>query len=58
MTAVHQRSGTPTAARYVKTCRGLVLFNEHGCFVGIVEQPNGVPDFGPAGDTVLLNRTF
>ena len=58
LTTVHQRSGTATAARYIRTSRGIALFDEGGCFVGVVEAPTGVPDFGPAGDTVLLNRAF
>jgi hypothetical protein len=58
LATVHQRSGRPTAARYIKTTRGLALFDENGCFVGVVETPHGVPDFGPAGDTVLVRRVF
>lgn len=56
LAAVHQRSGRPTAARYIQTSRGIALFDESGSFVGLVESPTGIPDFGPAGDTVLVRR--
>ena len=58
LATVHQRSGQPTAARYIRTSRGIALFDEGGHFVGLVESPSGIPGFGPAGDTVLLNRAF
>lgn len=58
LATVHQHGGRPTAARYIRTSGGIVLFDEGGRFVGLVETPLGTPVFGPAGDTVLVRRRF
>ncbi len=46
----------PTGARFVRTERGLALFDERGRYVGTVESPIGSPTFGADGATVLVRR--
>lgn len=49
-------AGRRVGVRYIRTSRGIALFDEGARFVGLVEAPSGVPQFGPAGETVLLRR--
>jgi hypothetical protein len=45
------------AARFVRTRRGLALFDEQGRSIGTVDFPQGEPKFGTAEETLLLQRS-
>ena len=56
--AARNAERTAGAGRFVRTRKGLALFDENGRFIGVVKDPRAsAPRFGRAAETMLLRRS-